>query len=149
MRAIALLLLTALVACGDDDGSGPSTPADVAGTWSASMSNLSGSGISCSSSSPTQLTLNQTGETFTGSYAGGEMACTGPGGGTSFEIEPGTVINGSVDGNSVTFDLDTPDARQTGTVDGNSMSGTARWTIDLGALIGIVTLNGTWSAARQ
>ena len=149
MLRLVLALAIALVGCGGDDNSGPSTPANVAGAWTASLSNLSGGGVSCSSSAPTQLSLDQTGSTFTGSYQGGEMTCIGPGGTSSFAITPGTVINGTVEGNSITFDLDTPDAHQTGTVSGNSMSGTARWRLDLGAPIGVLTLNGNWGAARQ
>jgi hypothetical protein len=29
------------------------------------------------------------------------------------------------------------------------MSGTARWTFDLGGDIGVVVLNGNWAAAKQ
>jgi len=53
-----------------------------------------------------------------------------------------------VDINAVEFDLDTQDAHQSGSVSGNSMSGTAQWRFDLGGGQ-IVTLNGNWSAVKQ
>ena len=60
----------------------------------------------------------------------------------------GSVVNGSVSGNTVNFDLDTQDFHHTGTLSGNSMSGTATWTFDLGAPVGEVTLSGNWSASK-
>jgi hypothetical protein len=140
--------LLCLAACGGDDGTGPS-PANVSGTWSGSVSNMNGSGVSCSSTQPTQFTLNQSGTSFSGSYAGGELTCSGPSGTGSAPIGSGSVINGAVSGSNVTFDLDTPDSHFAGSVTGNSMSGTAQWRIDFGAPIGLVTLNGSWGAARQ
>ncbi|HET8836269.1 MAG TPA: hypothetical protein VFN08_16175 [Gemmatimonadales bacterium] len=61
----------------------------------------------------------------------------------------GIIVNGTIDGNAIAFDLDTQDFHQTGSVSGSSMSGTARWTFDLGGSTGIVVLNGNWAAAKQ
>jgi hypothetical protein len=144
MRKLIALLL--VLGCGGDS-TGPST-ANVAGTWTASLSNMSGSGISCSSSSPTTLTLTQQNDNFSGSYSGGELTCAGPGGSASEFIGSGTVLNGQVNGSGVSMDLDTPDFHLTGTASGNSMSGTARWEIDFGQPTGVVVLNGNWGAAR-
>lgn len=146
LRWLFQLGFLALAACGDSTG--PSS-ANVAGTWTASLSNMSGSGISCSSTSPTTISLSQQGTTFSGSYTGGEMTCTGPGGTFSDFIGSGTVLNGTLNGNSVSMDLDTPDFHLTGTVSGTSMSGTARWVIDFGQPTGVVTLDGNWGAARS
>jgi hypothetical protein len=149
MRTIAVVALFGLLACGGDSNTGPSTSANVSGTWSASVSNMSGGGISCSSTDATLLTLNQTGTTFSGTYSGGELTCAGPGGTSSGPIGSGSVVNGQVSGNDLSFDLDTPDFHLTGTVNGASLSGTARWRIDFGAPTGVVTLNGNWGAAKH
>jgi hypothetical protein len=53
-----------------------------------------------------------------------------------------------VNGSQVTFNLATSDAAQTGTVSGNSMSGTAHWRLDLGSPYGVVTLDGNWGSVR-
>jgi hypothetical protein len=148
MRSLFLFALLGFVACGGDNGTGPGSTS-VDGVWSASLSNLSGSGVSCSSTAPTQLTLNQTGSTFSGSYTGGELTCSGPGGTFSEPVGSGSVVNGQINGNSLSFDLDTPDFHQIGTITGNSLSGTAQWRVDFGAPTGVVTLNGNWGAAKQ
>jgi hypothetical protein len=149
MTRFIVIAVLGTLACGGDDDTGPSTPADVSGTWSASVSNMSGSGVSCTSDGATLLTLSQTGSTFSGTYSGGELTCSGPGGTTSGPIGSGLVVNGEVDGNNVSFDLDTPDFHQTGNVDGTSISGNARWRFDFGPPTGVITLNGNWAAAKQ
>jgi hypothetical protein len=140
-KLFALLLV---LGCGGDDSTGPS--ASVAGTWTASMTNMSGSGVSCSSTSPTTLTITQSNATFSGSYSGGELTCSGPGGTVSEFVGSGTILNGTLNGNDVSMDLNTPDFHLDGTVSGNSMSGIARWEVDVGAQT--VVLNGNWGAAR-
>jgi hypothetical protein len=146
MRMFLALALVLIGACGDD-GTGPGAT-NLTGTWSASVSNMTGTGVSCSSTSPTQLTLTQTGVTFSGSYDGGAVSCSTPGGTLSSPLGSGLVTNGLVNGNSVSFDLDTPEQHQTGTVSGTSMSGVAQWQVDYAGL-GTVTLNGEWEATRQ
>ena len=121
----------------------------MTGTWTASLSNLTGGGATCSSTEPTELTLQQDGNAFTGSYTGGELTCSGSSGTFSTPLGDGIVINGQVSGNEVSFDLDTPDYHQDGTLNGASMSGTATWRFDFGPGTGVVTLNGTWGAAKQ
>src|SRR6478672_11635923 len=144
---VLLLCFSILLAFGcGGDSTGPSN-ASVAGSWMLSASNLSGQGISCNLHS-TPMTLTQSGKTFTGTYGPGTLTCLAGGESGSVNIT-GTVVNGTVDGGSVQFDLDTQDSHHTGTVNGNSMSGTARWTFDLGAGSGVVVLNGNWSAAKQ
>jgi len=132
--------------CGGDDSTGPSN-ADVAGTWTLAVSNMSGGGISCTSNTPFPLTLSQSGTTFNGTYGAGNVTCVGGGESITFTAS-GSVVNGSVSGNTVNFDLDTQDFHHTGTLNGNSMSGTATWTFDLGAPVGEVTLSGNWSASK-
>jgi hypothetical protein len=139
------LLLLALAACGGDSPSEPSD-ADIDGPWRISYSNLSGSGLTCGTPVAANLDLNQNGGAFTGSYGPLTLRCTD--GNTSAEASfEGVVANGTVDVNAVSFDLDTQDFHQTGTVSGTSMSGTARWVVDIGGGT-TVTLNGNWSAVR-
>jgi hypothetical protein len=143
---LGMALVLGVSACGGDDATGPSN-ADVAGAWTFNASNLSGSGVSCNLSS-TPLTLTSSGTTFSGSYGPGTFTCVAGGQSVGGQIQ-GTIVNGTIDGNAVAFDLDTQDFHQTGTVGGSSMSGTARWTFDLGGSTGVVVLNGNWAAARQ
>jgi hypothetical protein len=147
MRRFCLGLI-GILACGGNDGTGPGSTT-ISGTWSASLANLSGSGVDCSSTSPTQLTLNQTGATFSGSYSGGELFCTAPGSTGPVSVGTGSIVNGTVSGTSLSFDLGTPDFHHEGVVSGTSMSGTAQWTLDFGIPAGEVTLDGTWQAAKQ
>jgi hypothetical protein len=147
---VRVLLISALAtvaaACGGDDSTGPSQ-ANVAGTWTLSASNMSGQGVSCNLGN-TSVTLTQSGTTFSGSYGPATITCFA-GGQSSSVLAQGVIVNGAINGTAVQFDLDTQDLHHTGTVNGNSMSGTARWSFDLGAGTGVVSLNGNWSAARQ
>lgn len=141
-------MLLAMLGCGDD-GTGPGS-FDVNGTWSASWSNMAGGGALCSSTSGTQLSLNQTGSTFSGSFNGGEVSCTGPGGPASMTVGSGLVTDGTLNGRNVGFDLGTSEFHQTGTVTtATTMTGTAEWSIDFGIPVGVVTLSGNWSATKQ
>jgi hypothetical protein len=144
MKRAFLLALLLAAGCGDD----PTTPGGVnlGGTWTATLSNMSGSGVSCTSASPTTLTIDEQNGTFTGSYSGGELTCSGPVGQVSVPVGTGSILNGTLDGSAVTMDLDTPDFHLTGSISGVTMSGTALWVVDVGPQT--VTLNGNWSATR-
>ncbi len=149
-RMLLLLLIPVFLACGDDGGDimGPSIPS-VAGPWAYDASSLNGSGLSCNVSG-TSLVFTQSGGTLTGSHSGGTISCAGPTGTVSLPVGSGTIVNGSVtSAGAVSFDLDTQDWRNTGTLSGNSISGTATVRIDLGSPTGVVTLSGNFSAARQ
>ena len=148
-RILLLLLIPVFLACGGDDSDimGPSIPS-VAGSWTYNATNMTGSGVSCSVSG-TSLVLTQSSGTFTGSYSGGTISCSGPGGTANVPLGSGTVANGSVtSAGAVSFDFDTQDWRNTGTLSGNSISGTVVVRLDLGAPTGVVTLSGNFSAAR-
>ena len=55
----------------------------------------------------------------------------------------------TLNGKALVLDLDTPDAHQTGSVSGTSMSGLAAWrTVDPSANT-VVNITGNWSAAKQ
>jgi hypothetical protein len=131
--------------CGDDATQpGP----DVNGTWEYNATNIAGTGVSCGISGIT-MNLSQSGSTFTGTYSPGSVTCTGPGGTFTDQFDPGVVANGSLIGNNVSFDFDTSDMRHTGTLAGNSISGTVTVRGDLGDPIGEVTLTGPFAAVRR
>ena len=141
---VATVILASL-ACGGDS-SGPEA-VTVTGSWNASITNLSGGGASCNFSN-VRADLQQTGNTFVGTYSGGTVSCSGQGGTFSDLLDPGSVINGTVNGNAVAFDIDTPDFHLVGTINGGSMAGTARLVLDFGAPIGSIVMNGNWAAAK-
>ena len=148
-RFLFFIAVTVLAAnCGGDDAAAPTPTANVAGTWAASASDMSGGGITCSSTQPTQLTFSQSGSTFSGTYSGGELSCVTPTGTATASIGTGVVINGAVSGNNMVFDLDTKESHFGGTVNGNSISGGASWRVDFGAPTGVITLGGNWGATR-
>ena len=147
-RNLYLVAFTLVLGGCGGDSTGPNTTANVAGTWSATITNLAGSGISCFTSA-FPVTLTQTGNTFTGSYGAGTITCSGNGQQLSENTPGGVIVDGTVSGSQVAFDLDTQDAHQTGTISGNSMSGTSIWRLDLGSPTGVITLNGNWSAVRS
>jgi hypothetical protein len=150
MRAFMRFVITtvAVAACGGDDGPGPGS-ANVEGTWNASLSNLTGGGASCSTTTPIQLSLRQTGSTFTGSYSSGVLTCTTPTESFSASTGSGSVVNGQVSGDNVTFDLGTAAFHHTGLLEGTAMSGTAEWMYDFGIPLEVVALSGNWSATKQ
>jgi|GEM_PF-620237 len=157
--ALAVLALVAGVAACDVDpnapgrrgggiGGGGPRNVDLSGEWVYNVSNLAGAGVACDVSGVV-LSLRQQDSTFTGSYDEGQFICVA--GEQQIGPEPlrsGTVLNGVVRGDSVFFDLDTPDWRSRGRLVGNSMSGHTTVRIDLG-LGQVYTLVGTFGAARR
>ena len=145
--AICLVGVLLLTACGGDT-TGPYN-ANVGGTWLASFSNFSGSGITCNATG-ISIQVSQSGSTFSGTYTGGTFTCVGPGGSVIVAGGSGTIINGVVTRNSVSFDADTPDSHFTGSVaaGGTSMSGSGTDWIDIGGGQTVV-LSGSWGAAKQ
>jgi len=132
-----------LAACGDGTGV---NALNLSGNWVYSTSNLASGGVTCNSSG-TALTISQQGGTFSGSYNGGTISCFSSGGSFSGDVGSGTVVNGSLNGTGVSFDLDTGDWHNSGNVSGNSMSGTV--TVRLVVNSSTVILTGSWAAARQ
>lgn len=144
---IACLALTLLAACGGDDGPTSPKAVDLSGTWRITFTNLSGSGITCGTTG-IDYVISQTGSTFTGSSPSTyRFTCT-DGVSTESETLTGAVItNGQIDGSQVAFDLATSAAHQTGMVSGNSLTGSATWTLDLGGA-GTVVLRGQFGGVR-
>ncbi len=151
LAAAAIMLV--IVGCGSDSTTGPSEQnAQVGGLWSYSTDALSGgTGVSCFISN-VDLSLNQTGTTFTGNANGGRINCMVDGQ-TVLDSSFGSqvVVNGTMSGNNVSFDIETPAWHHSGSVSvsGNRMSGTVTLTIDLGGTTGSVDIACNWRAARH
>jgi hypothetical protein len=146
LRGVSCAMVLVVLACGgDDDGTDPLV-VDVNGTWLATV-DFAGEGTSCSSTDPTTLSLTQTGSSFSGTYSGGEIACTSADGTFSFPGGTGQISNGAVNGATVSFDLGGPEFRLTGTASDDTMEGTGTWEF-FGLETGPVTLTGSWEATR-
>jgi hypothetical protein len=131
-----------LVGCGGDgSGIGPLEETSVTGSWNAIWQSMNGSGMSCSTEGG-RLELNQTGSRFTGSYHVESLTCNGSRGSAS----TGAVVNGTVVGNQVAFDLNDPGIHQSGTLNGDEMSGPATWTRTIDGTS--FSVSGTWTANR-
>ena len=101
LRSVPIIVVAAsLFACGGGDSQGPKL-ADVAGAWRATWTNMSGGGHSCGLT--LAMTLTHQGTAFTGSYSNAIVACDGQ----SSAPFTGTVVNGAVNGDQLSFDLDT------------------------------------------
>jgi hypothetical protein len=143
-RVILAAIFLSLAGCGGD--SGPKN-ANISGSWTYTVTNLVGGGITCNTSGTT-LQLNQSGTTFSGSYSGGTITCSAPG--VAPETAPigtGDIIDGAIGVSDVSFDLDTSDWSNTGTLVGNSMSGTAVVFVTDGTTS--ATLTGHFAAVRN
>lgn len=145
LTLLAALATLAVTACGDSSGPGSNNAPPLTGSWSYSTTNLNAIGVTCNSSG-TILTITQSGSTFSGSYSGGTLSCTSSSGTLSGAIGTGVVVSGSVVGNSVSFDLDTSDWRNSGSISGNSMSGTVTVRVVVSGTP--YTLTGAFGAAR-
>lgn len=139
------VVLLGLAACGSDS-TGPESP-ELDGRWTIAITNVSGSGMSCSWTGGS-MNLVQSGDTFSGSYSGGTLSCVGGGESMSVPMGTGAVVNGTLNGDAVSFQLDSPDYPFSGSVSGSSMSGTCSLRYDLGQPYGVITLSGSWGAAR-
>jgi len=121
---------------------------DVSGDWVYNATILVNDGVSCRVSDLV-LTLQQRDSTVTGAYAGGEAVCAVVGfPPDTLDLDAGIVLNGVVRGDSVIFDLDTPDWRSRGRVSGSSISGEVLVRLDLG-VHGAPFLFGPFGAVKQ
>jgi hypothetical protein len=134
--------LGVLLGCGGDgSGVGPSAT-NVTGSWNAVWQSMNGTGMSCSADGG-RLELNQSTGRFTGTYRVQTLTCNG----MSSNPSTGTVLNGTIVGNQVAFDLNDPAFHQSGSLSGDEMSGSATWTLDIDGTSHTVT--GTWRAVRS
>ena len=147
-----LLLFVALASTACGDGTEPAEHADVSGSWTYSATysvTLGALGATDCSGSGVQATVTQSGSSVSGTARGGEWTCDSPG----FDLAPFTdeepgQISGTVDGTSVSFEVDGfVLLMHEGTVTGDSMSGTVTGSGTIPG-VGSASLSGSWSAAR-
>ena len=144
-RLTPLLALVLFAACGGDGPAGPGA-ISISGAWRITWTNMSGSGVSCSTSS-IEIQITQSGTTFTGSSNSSWTLTCIAGGATDSETFTGAAItSGQISGSTITFNLATSAAQQTGSISGNSISGTATWTLDLGT--GTLVLTGQFGGLK-
>jgi hypothetical protein len=133
--------LGVLLGCGGDgSGVGPGDT-NVTGSWNAVWQSMNSTDLSCSADGG-RLELNQSTGRFTGTYRVQTLTCNG----RSSNPSTGTVVNGTIQGNQVAFDLNDPAFHQSGSLDGDEMSGSATWTLSIDGASHTVT--GTWTAVR-
>ncbi len=139
------LFLGTLAACGSSDTTAPiNNTSRVNGNWKfQELLNGATIGLTCADSAA--ISLTQSGQTFTGTYA--QTGVCSQGGQTGANNGNGPITNGTVKGDSVAFNEDT--CLYTGTMTGNPasrMSGTVDCPDNsTGTLIDI---NGTWVMTR-
>src|SRR4051812_30051028 len=112
--------LTVLLGCGDGGGVGPSPNASVTGSWNAIWQSMNGPDMSCSADGG-RLELSQSTRRFTGSYRVQTLTCNG----MSRSVSTGDVLNGTIQGDQVAFDLSDAGFHQSGSLAGDEMSGSA------------------------
>ena len=137
------VLLGLAVACGSDSSTGPTS--DVSGHWTYNATNVAGGGLSCDIAG-VNLTLAQTGTTFTGTVASGTVSCSGIGGTFSDSLGNDVIANGQITGNAIQFDIGTSDVHNSGSLSGNSMSGLLTLRAEVGTTP--VILTGNFTAVR-
>lgn len=145
MAGLLVIGLAGVAGCGGGDGgsTGP-TSTSIAGTWHLSLSNVSGSGETCSASDIV-LTLQASGSSFSGTYHG-ILACGPTGGQAQGGQIQGSIVHGTRNGSQVSFDMDNSDLHHTGTINGDQMSGSANYHLNLTG--GLLILSGSWTAKR-
>ena len=137
IRSVLMVLVPLAVASCSHDVTGSQA---ISGTWSVSLS-MHGGGETCSAGY--QMHISESSPTFTGTYDSGSISCSG--GGSNSGIY-GPITNGTINGNAIEYNVDNSDLHQVGTVNGNTMSGTANWNFVSGG--SSVLLVGTWTATR-
>lgn len=131
----------------------PTQPhANVSGSWTFSerwrMDLGPGVSMNCSVSGM-QINITQSGSSFSATVQGGETDCDDPRFEPPGRSEGEEQIRGTVDGTSVRFAVeDLIRLSYSGSVDGDSMSGTLRGAGSL-AGVGSIRVTGNWSASRS
>lgn len=139
--ALSLLLLVPIVACGGDGGGGTGpTQIDLTGTWSVTMTPITGHGLTCTISG-LEVTLTQTETVVTGSYTIDDMVCNGEHSGPI----SGDVVSGSEVGGRIHMHFDTEDFDLHGSCRSSSQCN-GSYTLTIFVDPNTYTFTGTWSA---
>jgi hypothetical protein len=141
---LRIAMAIGLAACGSSTAPGGIS---IGGHWNVSVTNLSGGGHVCNGSFTTNFA--QSFNTFNGSYANSTIRCTTSSGSTPVGQANGSVTDGKVDGQSISYSLNDAPITFTGSVNVSQMSGAVSWTKDFGDGKGPVTLSGSWTAQKQ
>jgi hypothetical protein len=146
MTRFATILVTLAVfavTAGCSDLTGPSIP-EVTGQWTYNATNLQSSGVTCGITGVTLSVTHQSGENFSGSTSGGTLNCSDGQQSISEPLANLTIVSGVVRENgSISFNLQSQDWTNTGSLAGASMSGSTS------LRAGDFTLTGSFSASRQ
>lgn len=144
---VAIALAVAIGACRDNATTiNQVSSTDVTGTWSYTVTNLTGAvNFSCSITGAT-LSLVQTGDTLTGSVSGGVVSCLTPNGVANVPLSGGAITNSGINGNTLQINFGNPNIKSVGSVSGNSIFGQVAVR---GILGNMAQLTGNFSAARQ
>jgi len=152
MRSRLAAILIAAVGCGGDDSTGPFVPTELAGQWSWTVSNATGSGRSCNVSGVT-LTFTGSNGALSGSFAGSggqNVSCTVGGQNTLSNFGGGAALSTlTLTGSAISFRFTTTagDWVSTGNVTGpDTMTGSATIRLPSGGVVNALT--GTWTATR-
>ncbi len=147
MRSRTVLCVAAsmvLAACGSSTAPGGIS---IGGHWNIAVTNLSGGGHVCNGS--LDANFAQSLNSFNGTYSNESVMCTTSGTPVPIGQASGSVTDGKVDGQSISYTLDNNPITFTGTVNVSQMSGAVSWTKDFGDGNGPVTLSGAWTAQKQ
>jgi hypothetical protein len=141
-----IALTIAIAACGEASTNNLVSPNNVFGIWTYIANNVTSSGVTCNLTG-VSMSLRQSGNTVTGSVTRGTSSCAFTGGSSNNALDGLTIVNGTINGHAVQFDIGTPDIHSVGTLTGNSISGMV--TIHVTVKGSTTVLTGPFSATRQ
>ena len=151
MRGLVASVCLVGAACGGGgDGTGPQTSHQMAGTWSYNMPHLQdGHGLTCSITGPVLTLTQQTGAVkFAGQVNGGIQRCTWAGGADSGYMMTANVLDGAINGDSMTFNVLNSLWHNVGEfITEDSMSGTVNSIYTIGGVQHYIV--GYWYSGRQ
>jgi hypothetical protein len=146
-RGIIMLVAAGAVAVVGCSSSTSPNSVNIAGTWSLSSSDLTGSGASCSLLGDVQF--SQSGNSLGGNLpdSGVKVSCL-IGGGNASSTRAGTsLVSGTINNSAVSFNLASGFVVARGTVTGTgTMSGSSITVVDA---INSINVSGTWSATLK
>lgn len=133
----------------DPDKDPDDDPIVVVGNWSYEALTLEGNGATCTIDEATMVVTGQDDDTFTGT-ATGRLTCDVDTQDWEWENRTADVENGSLNGSNLTFvfkdrdsEVERAEVEHEGTIDGDTMSGTATLTYEN------FVLEGRWEATRD